>query len=392
MAVRISKCGTILEKVTADEIINGGFPFPASITTIAKDCFSGVEGLKNLEIPPTVRKIEANAVTSCPDLKTVVIGDGSDSQEDPIQLGKRAFYGNTKLKHLKIKANLRELPEECLAKCSSLEEVLLPRSIETIYPLAFFHCSALKRLVFSNEKMLRLRPHALTGCPNLETVFFLNGYSHLLDLDRIFGTTYPKDIKIPKARDLKAIQRYQQNTRSLARRQTINRAVQAKYRDKAIGEAKREAQQYLLTKLKTETLPTEITESAVSAFMIKNQTSSVITIGQLIDVIELPKELQKLPCYQQKLNDLCLVVLLLKKVTAANPSGFFNESGESQAIRKLIATIMNKPVKPFNREEATKLTKNGSVDWLLKYHQRGDLLNKLRNIAKDECPQAPTMK
>ena len=87
-----------------------------------------------MEIPSSVRKIEANAVTSCPDLKTVVIGDGSDSEKDPIQLGKRAFYSNKKLERIEIKANLRELPEECLAKCPSLEDVLLPRSIETIYP------------------------------------------------------------------------------------------------------------------------------------------------------------------------------------------------------------------------------------------------------------------
>ena len=62
----------------------------------------------------------------------------------------QAFRGLTSLKSVTIPSHM-VLSDDAFAKCSSLEEVILPEGLTEIPPAAFFRCSALKRISFPNS-------------------------------------------------------------------------------------------------------------------------------------------------------------------------------------------------------------------------------------------------
>ena len=57
-----------LNKVTNEDIINGIFIFPQYITEIGYECFSGVDDLREIIIPPKITHVFDNAFMNCKNL------------------------------------------------------------------------------------------------------------------------------------------------------------------------------------------------------------------------------------------------------------------------------------------------------------------------------------
>lgn len=88
------------------------------------------------------------------------------------KLEEGAFWGYSKLKKIKLPAELEEIPNYAFAGCVSLESITIPNSIKKIGEYAFFGCSNLKKINLSKTKVTEIKKGAFEDCKKLETVIF----------------------------------------------------------------------------------------------------------------------------------------------------------------------------------------------------------------------------
>ena len=85
------------------------------------------------------------------------------------KLEKAAFWGYSKLKHIELPAELKEIPDYAFAGCVALESISIPNSVKSIGEYAFFGCKNLKKIDLSETKISKIKKAAFEGCKNLET-------------------------------------------------------------------------------------------------------------------------------------------------------------------------------------------------------------------------------
>ncbi len=129
-----------------------------NFTVIKKGMFYGCENLVSIEIPYTVRIIEAHAFQKCRNLRYVIIQEGS---------------------------RLTKIGDYAFAGCESLNKLTLPSSIDQIGAYAFAECYSIKQMMFTNlvdnkvqynsifpKALEKIPRYAFAGCRNLLTVEF----------------------------------------------------------------------------------------------------------------------------------------------------------------------------------------------------------------------------
>lgn len=130
---------------------------PDGITQIGEKCFFNCAELREISLPDTLETIGSGAFMNCTALKSL---DMPDSVTDG---GKAAFYGCTSLETVKLSANITELAplvkksydydgiiEEdygYMTGCTSLKEIVIPDSVETIGYRSFADCTSLVFMV-----------------------------------------------------------------------------------------------------------------------------------------------------------------------------------------------------------------------------------------------------
>ena len=116
---------------------------PSTLKKIGKGAFSGDAQLTALEIPASVEKIDDGAFLYCMGIKTITGGKGLK------ELGQFAFAGCEKLERADLSGSkLTALPDRAFCNCSSVTEILLPDTLETLGKRAFSYCSELVSLSF----------------------------------------------------------------------------------------------------------------------------------------------------------------------------------------------------------------------------------------------------
>lgn len=96
-----------------------------NITTLPTQAFYNSTNVKNLVLPKTLTTV-----------------------------GKEMFY-KSKLKTVKISANVTMIGESAFKDCSSLTSIDIPASVETIEVAAFFECSSLTAVTFEKDSQLK---------------------------------------------------------------------------------------------------------------------------------------------------------------------------------------------------------------------------------------------
>ena len=105
--------------------------------------------VKNIIIPPTVKRIEQNAFKNNTTLENVIIQerDGEGVQ----YIGDSAFRGCTNLKNINLPDTITYIGREAFRKDSSLDNVKLPNNLKSLYNLTFDDCNSLKSLELSKS-------------------------------------------------------------------------------------------------------------------------------------------------------------------------------------------------------------------------------------------------
>lgn len=197
--------------------------------TIAKGAFYE-SGLKVLELPKSLKKIEAGAFENCTKLRTIKVSaenpymvekDGALYTKNrkkllyagvakgtlmlpkkTTQIAPDAFYGNTSVEMVFIRGNMKKLAKRSLAY-SQIKDVTLPDSLCEIEDGAFMACKKLWDVEIP-EGVKKIGANAFEYCNELERVVLPKNLKTIEE--QSFRDCYSlRNIKLPKTlRTLKA--------------------------------------------------------------------------------------------------------------------------------------------------------------------------------------------
>lgn len=131
-------------KVIGDEAFYGfsnlqEIILPEGIESIGIKSFYRCESLNSLTLPSTLKNIGDEAFAYCSHLSEVVFSEGVES------IGREAFSGCKSLRSISLPSTLKEIGNEAF-NCYNLEEVVIPRCIESIVKSCDLYC--LTKLVY----------------------------------------------------------------------------------------------------------------------------------------------------------------------------------------------------------------------------------------------------
>lgn len=118
-----------------------------------------------------LKSIGTNAFSNCP-LTEITIPASVTS------IGSDAFYYCTELQQVKFEegSQLTNIDQEAFGRCSSLTEIKIPQSVETIKNSTFVYCSSLTEITIP-ANVVSVGDAAFVGCTSLQSVEFEEGSS-----------------------------------------------------------------------------------------------------------------------------------------------------------------------------------------------------------------------
>lgn len=150
--------------------------------------FEGCESLISLEIPEGITTLPKAFAQGCSSLKNVVLPKTLKEIEN------RALCKCESLTSLEIPEGITTLPAYFAAGCSSLKNITLPKSLKTIYWGAFQECSSLERIDLPNT-LESIQDNVFTSCTSLKYFRLPEGIKNLGN--SIISNTSLEELHIP---------------------------------------------------------------------------------------------------------------------------------------------------------------------------------------------------
>lgn len=108
------------------------------VTIISASAFAGVNNIKEVIIPESVKSIENAAFYDCHDLEVIIIPDSVT------YIGDSAFQSCEKLAYVIIGNGAKAIGDIAFKDCEALKAVNIGSAVETVGNGAFYNCAALK--------------------------------------------------------------------------------------------------------------------------------------------------------------------------------------------------------------------------------------------------------
>ena len=131
---------------------------PATVKTIGKAAFSGIDGLLNAEIASGVTTIGEEAFSGCSSLTVATLPSSVKT------IGASAYYGCTFLQSVTMPNGVTTIGASAFRGCSSLQSVKIPDSVTTIGASAFRDCSSLKSAELPVSLRNNIASTVFSGC------------------------------------------------------------------------------------------------------------------------------------------------------------------------------------------------------------------------------------
>lgn len=147
--------------------INGTTDFdfdPEDDLEVINRCsFYGIEGIRSLSIPGSVKTIGGSAFRGCVNMTSVTIGNSVENIEY------QAFDGCSSLASLTIGNSVKNFGNRVFWGCTSLTEVNLPSTLTTMGSYAFAGCNNMTSCVLpTNSQLIEIPDYAFDGCTALQ--------------------------------------------------------------------------------------------------------------------------------------------------------------------------------------------------------------------------------
>lgn len=144
--------------------------FPKDLQSIKVYAFNGCSSLETVEIPGNVLTIESGAFVDC-GIRHLVLGEGISTINDGV------FTGCQQLSTVQFPSTMKHIGG---FSNTSLTEINLPGSVETIGTNAFSNCNKLTKIDLSQYTALdSIYNYAFAYCKSLETVILPKGLKGL---------------------------------------------------------------------------------------------------------------------------------------------------------------------------------------------------------------------
>ena len=142
---------------------DGVVTLPERVTEIGEGAFSGVEGLKEVIVPGTVKVIQQNAFSYNTEIEKVTIEDGV------LSIGVNAFRGCTSLKEVIMPDSVIEIGQKAFSVCTNIATVQLSNSITSIQYATFSGCQNLTTINMP-ESLVTIGSSAFNSCTKLDNI------------------------------------------------------------------------------------------------------------------------------------------------------------------------------------------------------------------------------
>ncbi len=179
-----AETGTIV-KATVTEV-NAAIRIPEEIDgvpvkAIGMQAFVEQTNLKTLTIPSCVESIGENAFGACLGLTSVVMeseeiedADGMKTIQGVSEIGANVFMQCTSLQQVILPGSLEVIPENTFRECRSLTDVTIPEGVLRTGHLSFYLCESLETITFP-DGFEEVGDQSFYQCDNLTTVNFGTG-------------------------------------------------------------------------------------------------------------------------------------------------------------------------------------------------------------------------
>lgn len=145
---------------------------------------------ETVRIPAEVTSIEQEVFRNHTEIQFVEMPDSVQ------MIGAAAFYGCSKLSKIKFSDHLTMIGKQAFQDCISLESISIPDSVTEIAPAAFWGCIALKDVKFSNN-LTEISNGLFSRCESLQYVVIPDSVTVIRQ--GAFSFTGLKYIRIPSA-------------------------------------------------------------------------------------------------------------------------------------------------------------------------------------------------
>ncbi len=153
------------------------FVVPGTVTDIKPRTFYGGSGLTGVTIPSSVKSIGQNAFAQCTELTRVDCSDlvswlnidFDGSYSNPLYFAKCLYVDGKPLSNLVIPATINTIKPYAFYNCKNLTSLTIPEGVSTIGNSAFFSCTGLTSASIPASVTV-LGDHAFHGCNALSTM------------------------------------------------------------------------------------------------------------------------------------------------------------------------------------------------------------------------------
>ena len=167
---------------------------PESITEIGYGAFNNCRDLSGINLPSGIERIAGYSFENTKYLNNIKPDEYGCKYVDNILLTSE----NNESSIIRIKAGTRLIGAQAFKNRKDIEEVYIPKSVETICAEAFFQCSNLRKVDFEDGIKLReIHYFTFVGCAKMENIDLPNSLTAIYAYS--FGDCSFTKIKIPES-------------------------------------------------------------------------------------------------------------------------------------------------------------------------------------------------